>query len=387
MITNSKSIYALIAILLASLSFPSIALSQGGGSSPQSYFWISTREDVFVKPSLDNFGPSVALLRFGDIVQVSRCIPSCDDRSAWVELVPFGATRLSYLSPFSTRTREAHFIANGPQNFIWAKYTGRHALDIGSEQMLRHGDELYFIDRTPTALVRPNGTEVPLNLLDVFEPSTFSGWNNPPAGGFVFIIRDTQLTDSLRGTQRMVHRYDRFPVDFYTRSRGAITVPTGYIEDRNAVRLGYARQRPTEVPRGSQWVHVDLDQQVLTAYDRNDHLAYATLISSGSARHPTRSGIFQVRRKITYTQMVGGGSHPYSVEGVPWVMYFNEAIALHGAFYHDSFGSRRSHGCVNLSIRDAEWLWRWSEIEIPPGWRSIHPIVAPNTNDLWVVVE
>lgn len=381
--STTKTFYILIAVLFALLAFPSIAFSQ-----QEQYFWISTREDVFVKPSLDNFGPSVALLRFGDIVQVTRCVPSCDDRTAWVELSPFGATRLSYLSPISTRTREAHFIANGPQNFIWAKYTGRHALNIGSEQMLRHGDELYFVNRTPTALVRPNGTEVPLTLLDIFEPSTFSGWQNPPAGGFLFIIRDTQLTDSLRGTQRTVHRYERFPVDFYTRSSTAITVPTGYIEDRNAVRLGYARQRPVEVPRGSQWVHVDLSQQVLTAYDRNDHLAFATLISSGSARHPTRTGTFQVRRKITYTQMVGGGTHPYSVEGVPWVMYFNEAIALHGAFWHDQFGTRRSHGCVNLSVTDASWLWHWASMPIPQGWRSIHPIeTMPPEDNLWVIVE
>ncbi|MBA3873751.1 MAG: L,D-transpeptidase, partial [Anaerolineae bacterium] len=44
----------------------------------------------------------------------------------------------------------------------------------------------------------------------------------------------------------------------------------------------------------------------------------------------------------------------------PWVMYFDGSISLHGTYWHDNFGYRRSHGCVNLSISDAKWLFNWT---------------------------
>jgi len=49
------------------------------------------------------------------------------------------------------------------------------------------------------------------------------------------------------------------------------------------------------------------------------------------------------------------GEDFYSLEEVPWTMFFDEGRALHGAYWHDSFGYRRSHSCVNLSITDAKW--------------------------------
>ena len=62
----------------------------------------------------------------------------------------------------------------------------------------------------------------------------------------------------------------------------------------------------------------------------------------------------------------------YVVEDVPHTMYFNVDIALHGAYWHDRFGYKHSHGCVNMPLRDAEWVYFWSEN-------------APN--DLWVWVH
>ena len=41
-------------------------------------------------------------------------------------------------------------------------------------------------------------------------------------------------------------------------------------------------------------------------------------------------------------------------------MYFHEDYALHGAYWHDGFGYKHSHGCVNLSPKDAKWLFIWS---------------------------
>ncbi|HEX7672087.1 MAG TPA: L,D-transpeptidase, partial [Polyangiaceae bacterium] len=68
---------------------------------------------------------------------------------------------------------------------------------------------------------------------------------------------------------------------------------------------------------------------------------------------------------------------------VPYVQYFKEGYALHAAYWHDAFGTPRSHGCVNLSPLDARWLFSWTEPSVPSAWHgamsnhgtlvSIHP--------------
>ena len=62
---------------------------------------------------------------------------------------------------------------------------------------------------------------------------------------------------------------------------------------------------------------------------------------------------------------------PYSIEDVPWIMYFQGSYALHGAFWHGNFGHNMSHGCVNLSPADARTLFMWSEPRLPDGWHGV----------------
>jgi lipoprotein-anchoring transpeptidase ErfK/SrfK len=52
----------------------------------------------------------------------------------------------------------------------------------------------------------------------------------------------------------------------------------------------------------------------------------------------------------------------YDTMAVPWPVYFNQpaGAAIHGAFWHNDFGVRRSHGCVNVSPEDAKWIFRWT---------------------------
>ena len=52
----------------------------------------------------------------------------------------------------------------------------------------------------------------------------------------------------------------------------------------------------------------------------------------------------------------------YYLEDVPWILYYDGDMALHGAYWHDNFGVRSSHGCVNLSPRDARWLFDFARV-------------------------
>jgi hypothetical protein len=131
--------------------------------------------------------------------------------------------------------------------------------------------------------------------------------------------------------------------------------------------------RPEEIGEDEFWVEVDLYEQNFVAYE-GDRMVYAGLVSSGLNRWPTYEGLFQVWERHLMTNMVGaeGKVDYYFVEDVPHTMYFDFDIALHGAYWHDRYGYKHSHGCVNMPLRDAEWIYYWSEN-------------APN--DLWVWVH
>ncbi len=121
--------------------------------------------------------------------------------------------------------------------------------------------------------------------------------------------------------------------------------------------------KPAEVET-YKWVSVDLYEQVAIAYE-GERPVFATLVSSGMEEWPTNEGVFEVYVRFRRTLMSGAYYQPdfYYLQEVPWTMYFDDQIALHGAYWHDGFGYRRSHGCVNLTITDAHWLFNWSESE------------------------
>lgn len=120
-------------------------------------------------------------------------------------------------------------------------------------------------------------------------------------------------------------------------------------------------QRPDGVGVDELWIAVDLYEQTAIAYE-GDYPVFATLISSGLPQWSTNQGLFQIYIRATATPMSGATGQPdfYFIENVPWVMYFDNDIALHGTYWHDRFGYRQSHGCVNLSIMDSWWIYQWS---------------------------
>ena len=123
-------------------------------------------------------------------------------------------------------------------------------------------------------------------------------------------------------------------------------------------------ERPAEVDT-EKWVSVDLYEQVVIAYE-NETPVFVTLVSSGLAEWPTNEGLFHVYVRYPRTMMSGaeGQEDFYFLEEVPWTQYFDHDIGLHGTYWHDGFGYRHSHGCVNLSITDARWLYNWASSEI-----------------------
>jgi hypothetical protein len=139
---------------------------------------------------------------------------------------------------------------------------------------------------------------------------------------------------------------------------------------------------PPTLASGERWIDVDLDAQILVAFE-GDTAVYATMVSSGGKDTPTETGVYRMWLKESEADMKGlNGEDPYSVATVPWTQFFSpeKELALHTAYWHDGFGHARSHGCVNLAPRDARWLYFWSDPQVPPGWTMAAGVVeAPGS--------
>jgi len=107
---------------------------------------------------------------------------------------------------------------------------------------------------------------------------------------------------------------------------------------------------------GYRWIEVNLSDQTLTAWQGDVALLH-TYISSGLSATPTVTGRFKIGTKYSSQRMSGPG---YDLPGVPWVMYFYSGYAIHGAYWHNNFGSPMSHGCVNMSPDESQMLYNWA---------------------------
>ena len=135
---------------------------------------------------------------------------------------------------------------------------------------------------------------------------------------------------------------------------------------------------------GPKRIDVSIGEQRLRAYE-GDVLVLDTFVSTGLDPNGTETGRFRVRYKVLSEDMRGAtdpegnvvwvvgdggeapaGSIPYGVADVPNVMYVNlDAEALHGAYWHNNFGQRMSHGCINLPLAVAEYLYGWAPLGTP----------------------
>lgn len=111
-------------------------------------------------------------------------------------------------------------------------------------------------------------------------------------------------------------------------------------------------------------IEINLTTQHLTAYE-GDLAVYHAPVVTGRSGFDTPAGDFAIYEKLPVQTMQGSArGESWYVPNIPWVMYVHGGVAMHGTYWHNLFGSgvRASHGCINLRIEDAEWLYHWSDI-------------------------
>lgn len=127
-------------------------------------------------------------------------------------------------------------------------------------------------------------------------------------------------------------------------------------------------QAHAQIFTNEKLITVDIGSQKLTAWE-NGKVQYETKVSTGMNLTPTVKGSFKIYWRTAMQDMRGPSPYKkiypsgrYLVKNVPHVMYFHEGYAIHGAYWHNNFGRVASHGCVNVPLKAAEWLYNFAPI-------------------------
>jgi hypothetical protein len=131
-----------------------------------------------------------------------------------------------------------------------------------------------------------------------------------------------------------------------------------------------------DVPESSKIIHVDTATQTVTAFE-GDTAVFSARCSSGGKSTKTPLGEFLTYHKGSTIHMTNDGAagagRGFDLPGVPWVTFFTSTgVSFHGTYWHNDYGTPRSHGCVNLLPEDAKFLYRWSSPLVPADTQYLH---------------
>jgi hypothetical protein len=278
----------------------------------------------------------------------------------------------------------------------------------GNLSTLRHGDDLVVAQATrhngfalvDTAVVDGRRYGItsdllvyPIDRLRPIEGSAFHGYRIPEDAQFPFALvrRDGAAAYALHGKKLVkvkdVARRVAIPLSGKQRFVDDVlhfqTTDGLWLSDRYVSRVDGVKKMPKWGKDGERWIDVSVAKQVLLAYEGTKPV-YATLISSGEAgledpetSKSTARGIFRIHTKhLTTTMASKVVGEEFELKDIPYVQYFEEGYALHAAYWHDDFGTPRSHGCINLSPEDARWLFQWTEPQLPAGWHGVRKALS-----------
>jgi hypothetical protein len=142
--------------------------------------------------------------------------------------------------------------------------------------------------------------------------------------------------------------------------------PGPYVDAAALRRIPPTEVMPISRGRPDKRIVIDIAEQLLTCFE-GDKPVFSTRVGSGLPGTATPKGEFYVWLKRHTSRMVGGAPDDrYDLPGVAFPVYFTHSgVATHGTYWHNDFGRRHSHGCVNVTNEAARWIFRWSEPVVP----------------------
>ncbi len=160
-------------------------------------------------------------------------------------------------------------------------------------------------------------------------------------------------------------------------------LPDQYWVDADVCRQITAEEvAPIHPGAADKRVLVDLRYQTMTCLEGDDEVYFAQVTTGGigeEGKWLTPVGVHTIWRKMLSTHMSAGPAvGNYDIAGIAWTTLFDiNGAAVHSTFWHNYFGTARSHGCVNAKPEDAKWVWRWTE---PPAPYSTGEITIQGLN-------
>ena len=202
--------------------------------------------------------------------------------------------------------------------------------------------------------VAASAERAPINGIDdVDDAGTVLERARPPRPGRTVTNRDAETSAIMEALGTGAAYSGSLEVEEEPASTDQRVVPAG------PERFAY-RAAPDE-----KWVDVNLTDSTLTAYEGTTQVHGPVLINHGGVGHETITGTYRVYLKREKQDMGCTPEWPYCEKDVPWIAYWHDDYALHGAPWVDEFGigtDESSHGCVNIPVEDAHWIYDWVDI-------------------------
>jgi len=149
---------------------------------------------------------------------------------------------------------------------------------------------------------------------------------------------------------------------WYQLQDGITWSPGPYVPAWSVRRIPPEEIAPISPGHPDKWIQINIPGQMLTCFE-GEQPVFSTPVASGTYKTPTPLGEFRVIRKRHTRRMVG---EDYDLAGVPFPTYFTRSgVAIHGTYWHNDYGRRYSHGCLNVASRAAMWVFRWAEPQAP----------------------
>ncbi len=349
---------------------------------------------VFVEPrgrggTFGEIGPGVRL-------DVTEVVASKDRCQAWLHIAPRGwicaaDTRASDEPPIPTeRPRHAGRALLGEYADI--RSGGADAFDSVTDVRVGQprerlssamfvvlkapvtvdGERYYRTDQGLVAserLMRKTASEFAgVDLVASPPPTWPMGWASPHEKKTPLVVRDRPSADGAIVETLAKHAI----IPILGRQGDFVQVGEGEWIDARDTRIARTTAPPWGVLPDERWIDVDLEEQVLVAYE-GTRPVFATLVATAGKKFVTPVGVWRIGDKDTKRRMRNSDESraSWNVADVPFVMGFRKWYALHGAYWHDGFGRPRSHGCVNLSPADAQEMFGWTRPAVPAGWTFV----------------
>lgn len=260
--------------------------------------------------------------------------------------------------------------------------TDTSGVTVGTGDLDLDGREEILVGRASSdppqvKIFTPEGRE--LGLLTAYE-ATFTGGVTPIGADIDNDGRDEIIVAPNGGTAPVkIFRHNGVGLSSFTpfeedfsgavriavASPGAAGEPTVIVAPGRAVREGNVAHPKSIV--------VDLSEQRLYAYEHG-LVAQSFLVSTGVKKYPTPVGDYEVQKKVPLMDYVWtyGPNHPdnYAIPDVGWNLRFKPNYFIHYAYWHNDFGKPRSHGCVNVPLEPAKWIYEWAELGTPVAVRD-----------------